>query len=370
MTVAAVLALTMTLASGRPAHALEALRPSLKELSQKLADYLKGRDEKAIAVGAFTGPARTLSSSGPGIKQILIEELKKKDVEVSKDARLEVKGDYQDVEDKDSQLLALRLRAVVRDRQGDEVVMLDTKVEDPDVLAQVLGITRPDFGAGLTPEKESEKLKRQLDHPDTKLLRKTRIQAAPESHYAIEVLVWPGNKEDKGKKDEGYRPLKPSMEEGQAFVDLKSGQVFAIRLINDSDFDAAVELRLDGLSAFAFSEHKDYRHFIVGKKDTALIKGWHRTNKVSDEFLITGYAKSAVAELLANPDGIGTITASFAAAWDPKGKPPEDEGSQFRDPFNPAVGRGNPVQAPYQEVVRESGRVRDVISVRYKKPSP
>jgi hypothetical protein len=31
-------------------------------------------------------------------------------------------------------------------------------------------------------------------------------------------------------------------------------------------------------------------------------------------------------------DGIGTITASFAAAWDPKESPPSDEGSKFRDP--------------------------------------
>jgi hypothetical protein len=357
-TVAAVLALTLILANGQSAHALEALRPSLKELSQKIAGYLRGRDEKAIAVGAFTGPARIPSSSGPGIKQILIEELERQHVQVSKGARLEVKGDYLDVVDKDSQLLALRLKAIVLDSQGEAVVTLDKRIEDPDVLAEALGITKPDFGAGLTPEKESEALRERLDHPHTEL-RGTRIKADAKSPYAVEVLVKSGGR---------YAPLEAEREGGRAFVGLRPQEVFAINLINDSAFDAAVELRLDGLSVFAFSVNKNYRQFIVPKKGHALIKGWHRTNMVSDEFLITDYGKSAAAELLANPDDVGTITATFAAAWDPKDKPPEDESASFRDPFNPAVGRGEPVKAPYTEVVREHGRVRDIISVRYKKP--
>src|SRR5262249_45101088 len=123
----AALALILTLARVPPAHALEALRPSLKELSEKIARFLRGRDQESIAVGAFTGPARAPSSSGPGIKQILIEELEKQHVRVARKANLEVKGDYLDVLDKDSQLLALRLKAVVLDRQGDAVVTLDKK---------------------------------------------------------------------------------------------------------------------------------------------------------------------------------------------------------------------------------------------------
>jgi hypothetical protein len=358
-----VLALILTVGSSRSVHALEALRPSLKELSEKIAGLLKGRKEGAITVGAFTGPSRFPSSSGPGIKQILIEELQKqkidgKPIQVSKEAKLEVKGDYLGIQDKDSKLLALRLLAKVLDGQGDVVVNLDKTIEDPDVLAQVLGIPKPDFGAGLTREKESEALKKRLDNPQTEL-RGTRIQTDPKSSYAIEILVKSGTQ---------YEPVAPEKDGGQAFVAIKPGQVFAVRLINDSDFDAAAELRLDGLSVFVFSDHPEYRHFIVAKKSSALIKGWHRTNRVSDEFLITGYAKTAVAELLANPDDIGTITVSFAAAWKPKEKAPEDESAKFKDPFG--VGRGNPVVTPYEEVTRETGRIRDIIPVRYKKRTP
>jgi hypothetical protein len=85
--------------------------------------------------------------------------------------------------------------------------------------------------------------------------------------------------------------------------------------------------------------------------------------------VITDYSKSAVAELLGNPDKIGTITAMFSAAWDAKGKPPADESAKFRDPFNPAVGRGEPVTSPFKEITLQRGRVRDIISVRYKKPA-
>ena len=66
----------------------------------------------------------------------------------------------------------------------------------------------------------------------------------------------------------------------------------------------------------------------------------------------------------------GTITATFHAAWDPKtGKPPADE------PKNPdkqslsgdATGKGARFEQKYQEVQREVGVAREVISVRYTK---
>jgi hypothetical protein len=357
-----VAAVLLSLVFVCPAGACEALRPDLRAMAKQLAKLLTGRSEDTIAVGAFTGPAHCPASAGPGIKRILIEELDKLKIRVKRQAALEVKGDYRDVMDRDSQLLALRLKAAVLERRsGDVIVELDRKVEDRDILAQVLGITRPDFGAGPTPRQESAELKKRIDRPSVDLRASPRIQADPKSKYAIEIYV---------KENGRYAPRKPAEDEGLAFVPIGKDEVFAVRLINDSDYDAAVELTLDGLSMFAFSDHPGYRHFVVPKRSSTLIKGWHRTNKLSDEFVITDYSSSAAKELLANPDPIGTITATFSAAWDPKAKPPEDEGSKFRDPFNPAVGRGQPVETPVREVVRQRGRVRDVISVRYKKGLP
>jgi hypothetical protein len=334
------------------------LRTSLREMGAQVAKLLKGRNEDTIAVGAFTGPAHCPSSAGPGIKVILIEELEKLKVHVKTQANLELKGDYREVLDKGSDILVLRVKAEVLDREGEALAKLDQRIGDREMLAQVLGITKPDFGSGITPRQESAELYRCVTQPSVELLN-TKIKASPSSRYAIEIEV---------KEANGYVPRNATKEDGLAFVALKKSDVFAINLINDSDYDAAVELSLDGLKMFAFSENRGYRYVLVPKHSSMLVKGWHRTNDVSDEFVITDHSKSAVAELLTNPDNIGTITAMFSAAWDPSGKPPEDEGAKFRDPFNPAVGRGQPVSTPYKDIVRQRGRVRDVISVRYKKP--
>jgi hypothetical protein len=352
--------LLLLLLGGARAQATEALRPALAEMSQQIAKLLKGRNEDTIAVGAFTGPARASSSSGPGIKRILIEELQRQGIRVQSRAPLEVKGDYLDVLDGDSQILSLRIKASVLDRQGDVVVVLDKRdIDDRDLVAQILGVNKTDFGAGITPVKESQALKQQLENPTVNLIG-TRVQPGPRSPYAVEIQV---------KQRGRYLTRRAFDQDGFAFVPLNRNEVFAVNLINDSDNETAVELTIDGLSMFAFNPNKNVRHLIVPRKSSSLVKGWYRNNQLSEEFLMTEYSKSAVAELLASADQIGTITATFAAAWEENQNPPRDEGSKFRDPFNPAVGRGRPVVTPFEEVKRHMGRVRDVVSVRYKKPN-
>jgi len=103
-----------------------------------------------------------------------------------------------------------------------------------------------------------------------------------------------------------------------------------VRIVNDADYDVAVTFTIDGLNVFAFSEVRGrngkplYACVIVTKKSSVLVKGWHRDNEKSWEFLVAEYAKSAAAEVR-NVDGLGTITASFAAAWPKDGMPPADE---------------------------------------------
>ena len=86
-------------------------------------------------------------------------------------------------------------------------------------------------------------------------------------------------------------------------------------------------LTIDGLSVFAFSENKNYIYWMVREKKTLTIPGWHRTNTKADSFLVTEYAKSVVAEALPSSAAVGTITATFAAAWPKGGNPPADEAS-------------------------------------------
>ena len=126
--------------------------------------------------------------------------------------------------------------------------------------------------------------------------------------------------------------------------------------------------RVASLNVFAFSENSDYTHWIVPRKQTLMVPGWHRTNKVSDSFVVTEYAKSAVAEALPSSASVGTITASFSAAWPQGSNPPEDEApSKKGGRAGDATGRGPETPTSFVEVVREIGRLRDAISVRYTK---
>jgi hypothetical protein len=136
-----------------------------------------------------------------------------------------------------------------------------------------------------------------------------------------------------------------------------------------------VTLTIDGLNLYSFSDVKNpktgqpkYRVVFVPAGQEVFIPGWHRTNEVSEEFVITEYAKSGSAALRSTAP-TGTVTATFAAAW-PKDKPqPADEppaaagNSRSAD----AVGRGARVAQKFVEVERNIGVVRATVSVRYDK---
>jgi hypothetical protein len=353
-----------------PAQAGEALNRELAEVARGLKQLLTGRGQDAIAVGAFTGPARALASGGAGIKQALIEELKKQDVRVDPKATLEVKGDYLDAEDRATGLLSLLLKARVLDRAGAEVTTFDRQLFGIADMTAVLGTT-----VQLPPipdEKlRDQKLRAAQDQPQVHLAG-TRISAAPDSPYALEILV---------KSADGYKARAANVQDGMAFVPIKRGELYAIKFINDSPHDAAIALTIDGLSVFAFSQVKEdgrpkYSHFIVpakrasiGGEGTAL--GWHIFDKgagSTEAFEITEYARSASAELGGSVGDIGTITASFAAAWPRGSAPPADEpdaAARQSSRSGDATGRGPKIGVDYTPVERELGRVRAVVSVRY-----
>ncbi len=341
------------------ANANEALRPAISDLSKKVAKLLKGRGEEQIAIGAFTGPSFAVASSGPGISRMLADELKQHGVDVNRKAKLEIKGDYRSITERSTGLLELRIKSQILDRFGETLLELNSRIEDPNVLAQVLGLNKPDLGQGVSHAKASQTIHAIIEDPKVDV-HGSVIKTVSSSPYAMEILT----KQPSGE----FHPQGISISDSLPFVDIKRGEVFAVRLINNSNHDAAVELTLDGLSAFAFTNGPKYRHFIVRKNASLIVKGWHRTNNTSDEFLITRYAESAAAEQLVSPDLIGTITAAFSAAWDSKGDPPADERSKFRSAFDDAVGRGKKVATPFREVNLTLGRTRDIISVRYKKP--
>jgi hypothetical protein len=350
----------MMLCLAPPAQAAASdLDRELAVMAKQIKLLLDQKDQDAIAVGDFRGPAKLAASSGPAIAKALTDELKKLGIAVKRRAELEVNGDYRDVEDRATKLLAVAIKAHVVDRSGAEVVAFEPRgILNVATIATLLGVTAT-IPADASDEIRNEKLTNALDNPSVHLA-KTRNSAGPDSPYALEILVKSGGE---------YRPRAASKDDdGFAFLKIKRDETYAVKVINDSRYDAAVTLTVDGLSVFAFSANTSYTHWIVPRQGTLTVLGWHRTNTVSDSFRVTEYAQSAVAERLPNSANVGTITATFTAAWPKNATPPADEaevkpGERSAD----ATGKGPPVATNFTEVVRVVGRVRAAISVRYTK---
>jgi hypothetical protein len=318
----------------------------------------KGLD--AIAVGDFRGPAVLAATAGPVISKALTDELEKAHVNVRRRAELEVRGDYVDVQDKETQFLAVQIKAEIVDRRGERVVVLEPRgILDVTTIVTLIGVTTT-LPAGATDKERDRTLTDSVDNRKVSLAS-TRIAAGADSPYAVEVLVKSGN---------DYHPRAASVDrDGFAFLKIRRDEIYAIRLINDSPFEAAVTLTIDGLSTLAFSANTNYTHWFVKGKQTLTVLGWHRTNKLSDSFQVTDYAKSPAAEKLSSPATVGTITATFAAAWPQGTPPPQDEPPKIKSGERAidATGKGPAVETNFREVVRDIGRLRASVSLRYTK---
>jgi hypothetical protein len=369
-----VIALTVSSAiAAAPAPAAEAtsMRAAVADLAKDIQELLASRGEKSLTVGAISGPANFAASAGPGVQQMLADRLRQFGVTVEAPANLAVEGRYHldEVPSDDPadrgfgvKLLAVTFELSVVDRFGKPVVNSSIKrtVRDESALLALVGgsaepATEPE------PRKRDEELRRILDTRSAPAVSIAggRVMAKKGSPYAIELIV-------------AGRPRAAELKNGLAFTGIRPGEAYAVRLINDSDQEAAAQLFIDGISAFAFSEDRlsdgprkgepRYSHFIVPPHASVVVRGWHRTNSESEEFLVTDYSKSAAAKLLRPAAGVGTVTAMFAASWRETDRPPADE-----PPRRKGTGFGARVPAPFEEVKREVGVVRAAVSVRYER---
>ncbi len=229
-------------------------------------------------------------------------------------------------------------------------------VDQEEDLAVLLGVTAELFA-------EDSKEDRRRDLKDRVLnsqvhVAGTRAAASSTSPYQIEILV-----------NEQPRPVHD--EEGLAGLELRRGEAYAIRLYNNSDYEAAAKVSIDGLNVMTFSTLRDpldrpkYSVYIIPPHRSITLYGWHKTNEQVSAFLVTSYADSAAGSLQ-HTQNLGTITATFAAAWSKEGSPPPDENATAKGEGN-ATGFGAPLRQEAREVHRVIGRLRAVVSLRYAK---
>src|SRR5262249_92508 len=141
----------------------------------------------------------------------------------------------------------LRIKAQLMDQFGDTVVQVSAKIDDIDVMAKLLALTFiPDpFGTGDKAKKDADhKLRDAIDNPQVAVLG-SRIAAGRNSPYGMEVTIQRGNRFD---------ARHPTEKDGLAYVPIHRGEIYRIRLYNDTPRPIAVELLIDGLSMFSFCE--------------------------------------------------------------------------------------------------------------------
>jgi hypothetical protein len=349
-TLVAVLTLTVS-----TANATTVMEREMARVASKVAEMVKGLGHDSLMIGAFMGPPQLEASSGPGIAKLLADELDKLDITVKRRAELAVKGEFRSTKT-DTGRLAAKIEGSLVDRTGAVLCTFTTEVTGAQELSSLLGLT-VDLPADKPERQREEKIAAAIEAPQATVVS-TRISASDSSPYALELLI---------KSGSDYQPRAVMLDEGLAFVKINRGEIYGVRIINDSPLDAAVTLTIDGVNVFAFSDHKDYKHYIIAKKTSPTIKGWHRTNQVSDEFEVGDFSNSATASLLPSGGAIGTITATFAAAWPANEPPPDDELSVGTRGIDATI-RGALTSQKFTEIRRLTGRVRSAISVRYTKP--
>jgi hypothetical protein len=315
--------------------------------------------------------ARHGATGGPAIAKSLLEHLQKLGVQTTRNAELIVSGEFRDVTDRATKTTAIQIKARIEDRQGETIVDLASRgVFDLTTIAALTGITLIAPPASSPAEREHA-IDVALDKIQSPCLEGTRISARADSSYSIEILAAP-NPGDSTPDLQAYRPRAAALDkDGLAFVSIKRGEVFAVKVINRADHDIAATLAIDGLTMFAFSENKQYEVVIVPKGQQGIIPGWHITNEQSDAFQVSEYAKSAAARLLPTSSSIGTISVSFKAAWPKDAAPPADEGDvNQRGRDADATARGKPLDPKdtrYNELIRNIGKLRESVSVHYNK---
>jgi hypothetical protein len=357
------------------------LQAALVQLADSISKHLDSRQESEVVIGEFSGPGK----SGPGIQEALIRALAALNKTAKPTAPLEVRGTYALDDDPanptDAELKVLKLQAeFFLTRTGakqTELEMRPVRVRNSLDLAKLFAVTTTFPTGGATSPRIKTVIKA-INNPSVHI-DGTRISSSPDSPYAVEILVRPQQKKD--ETGVARAPNPELSKNGQAFVDLRAGELYEVRISNRSQEDVAVTLTIDGLDPFTFSEvlgedgKPRYKHMIFEKPQpgrreaSGTIRGWHRVNSGEDaaySFLATEYGKGEASKLLKSSAKTGTIVVTFAPARSQEGVS-EDPDRTVSNGDGPAgeTGKGPGVETNLEEFSGKIGAVREVVSIRY-----
>ena len=357
------------------------LNKALAEIAGLVAKVVKAQGGQQIVVNPITDKGDLTHTAGPGATDKLLEFLRRGGLEPALRGDFIFEGEFKlgEATDQDDRRLGYAVASIafsVKRRNGKILYNSERDLE----IDQRPRVTNTQDVAGLAgstvsvPPSAPAASKNQavLDSLDNKpglfVLEGTKVRpkGAP---YAIEMLVAPRPKDkgDEAPPRQAFQPRAVTTRDGFPFLKVEPGEAVGIRIVNDAGHEAAAKITVDGLNLFAFRDDKNDKseHVVIDPHQGGDILGWYRNDKKSSVFLVSDlpgdHPKSG---LLKNPAKIGSITVTFAAAWEKDDQKPADENitNQATE-----ITTGAPIDVPYQAVKRQIGVFRAAVTVRYDK---
>jgi hypothetical protein len=374
LTVAALAGLVAgSAATARAAEASAEMRKEINKIALAIKDVLATEGQKTVSIGKISGTEAIASGAGPGMTQLLTEELTKAGVTVQPDAEAVIQGQFSMTRAAQAgDDLALRIQTELVDQNGKALAAFNlaaagkfgASVKSEEAVTAALGITGAVPADG-TPAERADRIRENLANPPGQVTGGSKFFADASSPYGIEIV-----------SNGAALPVSLENKVGQCDVPLK--QSYIIQCYNNSEYDCAVRVSIDGLNIFHFSEIRQtsgpkagqplYDSYVIPAKSFVQLKGWHKTNERVDSFVVDDLAKGAsvIAKQQLAEAKVGMITCQFCAAWDLNGSPPPDEPPAKKGTPR-ATGMGPPIGVVVKEAKRNIGVLRSTVALRYDK---
>ncbi len=370
------------------------LKDAAAELAKKVQEVAKGLKppQVAVRIGRFTpdGLADDLGVNGGGFESELATAL---GGFVNRESLLVVSGEVRFLTDPDKpDLKVIKVNAKLKYTNGDEVsefkeyIGYVRKVSDVAKITGAIVVFKPDSEyTGPPSDGRNKDLQKTLPPgpgrpPEVQaVIEGTFVRPRKESPYAVEIRKKPLNAPG------GALPVAASLKDGLPFVGIEGGEVYEVRVVNNSDHEIAVSLAIDGIDQFTFSRDRvmkvgekqevqfvpddkpldgrpPYSHYIVRPAGEVLIVGWHKTADRSRKdnvlsFLVTEYGKGAASKFPTRAQGkIGTITVGISRSYVPGLNVPRSASE---------TGFGPPRKVKQEVVTRKIDDPHEFITIRY-----
>ncbi len=146
--------------------------------------------------------------------------------------------------------------------------------------------------------------------PIGELIVGNRIYATPGSPYSIEILV----QDQYGE----FQPRRPFTEHGAIVINLEKGEIYKVRVYNESIYESFANLNIDGLGRFALSHDPRQRRNIdlIKERDSRDFVGYYITTQQAASFMVGSYEDSVAKRVLGDAPDIGTISVAFGCTWE------------------------------------------------------